>query len=58
MSQIDILNVSLELRVLEQLCILILFPENGYQGTYIKDLARDYLAQKARYTNDRTNIGI
>ena len=42
-NQINILGNSIRLRAKEILGERIEFPEDGYQGEYIKDMAREYL---------------
>ncbi len=44
-NQILTLGKSLYYRILEVQGQAVSFPEDGYQGDYMKDLARDYLAQ-------------
>jgi len=44
--QMDILTVSIWLRYLEQCEISIDFPENAYQGDYIRDIADKLLSEK------------
>ncbi len=44
-NQILTLGKSLYFRLREHLGEVIEFPEDGYQGGYMKDLAREYLAQ-------------
>ncbi len=44
--QVDILTVSIWLRYLEQCGIEIEFPENAYQGDYIRDIADKLLSEK------------
>jgi arginyl-tRNA synthetase len=44
-NQILTLGKSLYFRLREQSGEVIEFPEDGYQGGYMRDLARDYLAQ-------------
>jgi arginyl-tRNA synthetase len=44
--QMDILTVSIWLRYLEQCEIEIDFPENAYQGDYIRDIANKLLSEK------------
>jgi len=44
-NQILTLGKSLYYRLLETQGQTVAFPEDGYQGDYMKDLARDYLAQ-------------
>ena len=44
--QMDILTVSIWLRYLEQCGIEIEFPENAYQGDYIRDIADKLLSEK------------
>ncbi len=46
--QMDILTVSIWLRYLEQCGIRIDFPENAYQGEYIRDIANKLLSEKQR----------
>jgi len=41
--QIQTLTESVRLRIKELLGETITFPENGYQGLYIKDIAKDFL---------------
>lgn len=44
--QIQTLTESVRLRIKELLGETITFPENGYQGLYIKDIAKDFLDKK------------
>jgi arginyl-tRNA synthetase len=44
-NQILTLGKSLYFRLRELNGEVVVFPEDGYQGDYLKDLARDYLAQ-------------
>ena len=44
--QINNLTTSVQLRGREMAGQTVEFPENGYHGEYIKDIARDYLAKK------------
>jgi arginyl-tRNA synthetase len=44
-NQILTLGKSLYFRLREQGGAAVVFPEDGYQGGYMKDLARDYLAR-------------
>lgn len=44
-TQIDILGQSIQCRLKEILGEQIAFPENGYQGEYIYDIAKDILAK-------------
>ncbi len=44
-NQILTLGKSLYFRLREQGGAVVEFPEDGYQGDYMRDLARDYLAQ-------------
>lgn len=43
--QMDILAISVWLRYLEMLGESIVFPSNGYQGDYIKDIASELITQ-------------
>ncbi len=45
-AQINNLTVSVQLRGRELAGEAVEFPENGYHGEYIIDIARDYLAKK------------
>ncbi|MDD7441712.1 MAG: arginine--tRNA ligase [Sutterellaceae bacterium] len=45
-AQINNLTVSVQLRGRELQGEQVEFPENGYHGEYISDIARDYLARK------------
>jgi len=40
--QMDILAVSVYLRYLQEEGCTLVFPSNGYQGTYISEIARDF----------------
>ena len=50
--QIQTLTESVRLRIKELLGEAITFPENGYQGLYIKDIAKDFLDKKTIRTRD------
>jgi len=55
-TQIDILGQSIQCRLKEILGEEVIFPENGYQGEYIYDIAKDLLghtpvSQKAEVKN-------
>lgn len=50
--QIQTLTTSVQLRAKEILGETIQFPENGYQGDYIKSIAKDFLAQKTITTRE------
>lgn len=54
--QIQTLTESVRLRIKELLGETITFPENGYQGLYIKDIARDFLDKKTIRTRDGQEI--
>ena len=54
--QIQTLNESVRLRIKELLGETITFPENGYQGLYIKDIAKDFLDKKTIRTRDGQEI--
>ena len=47
-NQILTLGKSLYFRLRELAGEVVEFPEDGYQGDYMKDLARDYLARGGR----------
>jgi arginyl-tRNA synthetase len=47
-NQMDTLGRSLFLRYREMLGESVDFPEDCYQGSYIKDLAREILEQEGR----------
>ena len=50
--QIQTLTTSVQLRAKEILGETIQFPENGYQGDYIRNIAEDFLAQKTITTRE------
>lgn len=54
--QIQTLTTSVQLRAKEILGETIEFPENGYQGLYIKDIARDFLEKKTIQTREGQSI--
>ncbi|MDM8217675.1 arginine--tRNA ligase [Parasutterella secunda] len=54
--QIQTLTESVRLRIKELLGETITFPENGYQGLYIKDIAKDFLDKKTIRTRDGLEI--
>ena len=54
--QIQTLTESVRLRIKELQGESITFPENGYQGLYIKDIARDFLDKKTIRTRDGQEI--
>ena len=54
--QIQTLTESVRLRIKELQGETIVFPENGYQGLYIKDIARDFLDKKTIRTRDGQTI--
>ena len=54
--QIQTLTESVRLRIKELLGETIIFPENGYQGLYIKDIAKDFLDKKTIRTRDGQEI--
>ena len=54
--QIQTLTESVRLRIKELQGETITFPENGYQGLYIKDIARDFLDKKTIRTRDGQEI--
>lgn len=54
--QIQTLTESVRLRIKELLGETITFPENGYQGLYIKDIAKDFLDKKTILTRDGQEI--
>lgn len=54
--QIQTLTESVRLRIKELLGETITFPENGYQGLYIKDIAKDFLDKKTIRTRDGQGI--
>jgi len=43
-NQINILGKSIKFRALEILGQAVEFPEDGYQGDYIRDMSRDFIA--------------
>lgn len=45
-NQINILGRSIELRSREILGEKIQFPEDGYQGDYIRDMAKEFMSQR------------
>ena len=55
-NQINTLGKSLYFRLWELQGEKIEFPEDGYQGDYIKDLAQDYLADHREYLTDIAKI--
>lgn len=54
--QIQTLTTSVQLRAKEILGETIQFPENGYQGDYIRSIAKDFLAQKTITTREGETI--
>lgn len=54
--QIQTLAESVRLRIKELNGETVTFPENGYQGLYIKDIARDFLDKKTINTRDGQTI--
>lgn len=54
--QIQTLTESVRLRIKELQGETITFPENGYQGLYIKDIAKDFLDKKTIRTRDGQTI--
>ena len=54
--QIQTLTTSVQLRAKEILGETIQFPENGYQGDYIRNIAEDFLAQKTITTREGETI--
>ena len=54
--QIQTLTTSVQLRAKELLGETVEFPENGYQGLYIKDIAQDFLDKKTIQTRDGQTI--
>lgn len=54
--QIQTLTESVRLRIKELLGETITFPENGYQGLYIRDIAKDFLDKKTIRTRDGQEI--
>ena len=54
--QIQTLTESVGRRIKELLGEAITFPENGYQGLYIKDIAKDFLDKKTIRTRDGQEI--
>ena len=54
--QIQTLTESVRLHIKELLGETITFPENGYQGLYIKDIAKDFLDKKTICTRDGQEI--
>jgi len=53
--QIDLLGRSLELRARELLGETIQFPEDGYQGDYIRDVAKVFLERRHIQTTAQLN---
>ncbi|MCA9398205.1 MAG: arginine--tRNA ligase [Candidatus Omnitrophica bacterium] len=45
-NQINILGTSIKCRALQHLGLDVAFPEEGYQGDYIKDMAQIFLSEK------------
>lgn len=54
-NQINILGRSIELRAREILGETVSFPEDGYQGDYIRDIARIFMDQNKITTIDQLN---
>lgn len=54
--QIQTLTTSVQLRAKELLGETVEFPENGYQGLYIVDIAKDFLAKKTITTREGQEI--
>ena len=54
--QIQTLTESVRLRIKELNGETVTIPENGYQGLYIKDIARDFLDNKTINTRDGQTI--
>ena len=54
--QIQTLTESVHLRIKELNGETVTFPENGYQGLYIKDIARDFLDKKTINTRNGQTI--
>lgn len=52
--QMRILGKSVETRYFQILGHDIVFPENGYQGNYIKDIAQTILDKKEKASRHRT----
>ena len=51
-AQINNLAISVQARVRELKGEAVAFPESGYQGDYIVDIARDFLAKKTHTARD------
>jgi arginyl-tRNA synthetase len=54
--QIDKLALSVQMRVRELNGETVAFPEDGYRGEYIVDIARDFLAKKTHAARDGSPI--
>lgn len=54
--QIDTLARSVQTRARQLQGETVEFPENGYQGDYIADIARDFLARKTQSARDGTPV--
>jgi len=55
-AQIDNLALSVQARVRELKGESVAFPESGYRGDYIVDIARDFLAGKTHTARDGTPV--
>ena len=56
--QMDILGVSVWLRKLEADGFDIVFPNAGYKGDYIRDIAKDYEGELPELTSERITTGL
>jgi arginyl-tRNA synthetase len=56
--QMRVLAASLRHRYLEELGVPSEFPEDGYQGEYISDIAKDLVAEKGDSLKDYENLDI
>ena len=56
-NQVDLLGASVAARFAESVGISASLPENGYQGSYIADVAAQLPAADARLALDRGDIG-
>jgi arginyl-tRNA synthetase len=54
--QIDTLALSVQARARELIGETVPFPENGYRGDYIVDIARDFLAKKTHTARDGSPV--
>jgi len=55
-AQIDNLAVSVQARIRELNGETIQFPESGYRGDYIVDIARDFIAKKTHTARDGSPV--